>query len=266
MTMLTNVFTKALRDQRRALVGWSTGLALLVVLEGALWPTVRNMGNLRDFIANYPEALRELFKIDQFATGTGFLNGELYSLLLPILFLVYGIGRGARAIAGEEEAGTLEVLLTTRVSPVSLVLHKAAALVVAVVGLGAVLFVAVAVCSPLFGLGITAGAALTGSLAMVLLGIEFGMLALAISAISGRHTIAVAGASALAVAAYLLYAAGGLVDALDSWRIVSPFQQALGDGPLGAGLPVVYLWMPAVAVLVVLAALPAFDRRDITVH
>ena len=88
MMMLTNVFVKTLRDQRRALVGWSIGLAVLVLLEAALWPTVRNMGNLQDFIANYPEALRELFKIDQFATGNGFFNGELYSLMLPILFLV----------------------------------------------------------------------------------------------------------------------------------------------------------------------------------
>jgi beta-exotoxin I transport system permease protein len=266
MTVFANVFVKTLRDQRRALIGWSIGLAVMVLLEAALWPTVRNMGNLQEFIANYPKALRELFKIDQFATGSGFLNGELYSLLLPILFLVYGIGRGARAVAGEEEAGTLEVLLTTRVSPMSLVLHKAAALTVAVAGLGVVLFAAVMVCSPLFGLDVTAGEALTGSLAMVGLGIEFGVLALAVSAVSGRHAIAVAAASALAVGAYLLYAAGGLVDALSSWRGVSPFQQALAGGPLGAGLPAAYLWMPAVAAVFLLAALPVFDRRDITVH
>jgi len=266
MTMLTNVFVKTLRDQRRALAGWSMGLAVLVLLEAALWPTVRNMGNLQDFIASYPEALRELFKIDQFATGNGFFNGELYSLMLPILFLVYGIGRGARAVAGEEEAGTLEVLLTTRVSPVSLVLHKAAALAVAVAGLGVVLFVAVLLSSSAFGLGVTPADALTGSLSMVLLGLEFGMLALAVSAVSGRHAVAVAAASALAVAAYLLYAAGGLVDALRSWRGVSPFQQALADGPLGAGLPASYVWMPLAAAVFLFVALPVFDRRDITVH
>jgi ABC-2 type transport system permease protein len=266
MTVLANVFLKTLRDQRKALVGWSIGLAVLVLLEAALWPTVRNMGNLREFIANYPEALRELFKVDQFASGTGFLNGELYSLMLPILFLVYGIGRGARAVAGEEESGTLEVLLTTRVSPVSLVLHRAAALAVAVVTLGAVLFAAVAVCSPVFGLDIPAGDAATGSAAMILLGVEFGWLALAVSAVTGRHVVAVAVAAAVATAAYVLYAAGGIVDALQPWRGVSPFHQALADGPLGAGFPLTYLWMPAAAVVFVGVALPLFDRRDITVH
>ena len=264
--MLTNVFLKTLRDQRRALAGWSIGLVVLVLLESALWPTVRNMGNLADFVANYPDAMKELFKLDQFGTGTGFLNGELYSLMLPILFLVYGIGRGARSIAGEEEAGTLEVLLTTRVSPTGLALHRAAALAAAMIGLGVVLFLAVAVCSPLFGLDVPLGEAAAGSVAMVLLGIEFGWLALAVSAVSGRHVVATAVAAAVAVAAYVLYAAGGLVEQLQPWQGVSPFDQALAGGPLGGGLAWTFLWMPAAAVVFVAVALPVFDRRDITVR
>lgn len=264
--MLTNVFLKTLRDQRKGLVGWSIGLIVLVLLEAALWPTVQGMGNLQDFIAGYPEALRELFKLDQFASGTGFLNGELYSLVLPILFLVYGIGRGARSIAGEEEAGTLEVLLTTRVTPTSLVLNRAAALAVNLVCLGAVLLLGVMTFSPVFGLDVAAGDAVTGSVAMVLLGVEFGWLALAISAVSGRHVVAIAVAGALAVAAYLLYAAGSLVEELEPWQGLSPFHQALAGGPLGAGFPLAYLWMPAAGVVFVLAALPLFDRKDITVH
>jgi ABC-2 type transport system permease protein len=264
--MLTNVFLKTLRDQRRALVGWGVGLVVLVLLEAALWPTVQNMGDLERFIANYPDALRELFKLDQFGTATGFLNGELYSLMLPILFLVYGIGRGARAVAGEEEAGTLEVLLTTRVSPTSLVLHRAAALAAGMTALGVVLFAAVAVCSPVFGLDVPLGEAAAGSVAMVLLGMEFGWLALAVSAVTGRHVVATAVAAAVAVAAYVLYAAGGLVAALQPWQGVSPFDQALAGGPLGGGVRWAFLLMPAAATVFVAAALPVFDRRDITVH
>ena len=264
--MFTNVFTKTLRDQRRALVGWSIGLVVLVLLESALWPTVRDMGNLADFVANYPEPMKELFKLDQFGTGAGFLNGELYSLMLPILFLVYGIGRGARSIAGEEEGGTLEVLLMTRVSPTNLVLHRAAALATGMVALGVVLFLAVAACSPVFDLGVPLGEAAVGSLAMVLLGIEFGSLALAVSAVTGRHVVANAVASAVAVAAYVLYAAGGLVTGLEAWQGFSPFDQALAGGPLGGGLAWAFLWMPAAAVVFVAVALPVFERRDITVR
>jgi ABC-2 type transport system permease protein len=261
--MLRNVFLKSLRDQRRGLVGWGIGLVLLVLLEAVLWPSVRDMMNLEDLLANYPEPMRELFDLEEFSSGAGFFNVELYSLLLPILFLFYGIGRGARAVAGEEEAGTLDVLLLTRVSPVGLVLRQVAALAVGLLVLGTVLFAAVMVFSPVFGLGITAGDAATGSLSMVLLGIEFGWLALAVGAATGRRTFAVAVASALAVAAYVLYAAGALVEAVQPWQPLSPFQQALQGGPLGAGLPPRYGWLALGAVFAVLAGLPVFHRRDI---
>jgi ABC-2 type transport system permease protein len=48
--------------------------------------------------------------------------------MLPGMFLVYGVGRGARAIAGEEEHGTLELLLVTPVSGASIIAQKALAL------------------------------------------------------------------------------------------------------------------------------------------
>ena len=108
--MLANVFTKTLRDQRRSLIGWSIGIATLILVEGALWPSVRDMPNLDEFLASYPEALKEAFNLGAMTTGTGFLNAELYTLVLPILFLVFGISRGARLVAGEEEAGTLEAV------------------------------------------------------------------------------------------------------------------------------------------------------------
>ena len=58
--MFRSVFRKTLYDQRRAFLGWSVGVALLVGLMAAIWPSVRDMPNLDEFVANYPEAMREL--------------------------------------------------------------------------------------------------------------------------------------------------------------------------------------------------------------
>lgn len=264
--MLRTVFGKAIRDARRSLIGWSIAMVLLVLAESALWPAMPDLAAMERFLQSYPEVMRELFHLDEFATGTGFLNAELYSALLPILFLVYGIGHGARAIAGEEENGTLDVLLVTSVSPVRLTLERAAALAASLALIGTVLFAAVLTFSPTFGLGVTAADAATGSLAMALLGIEFGWLALAIGAATGRRVLAVAVTAALAVGSYLLYVAGALVPDVEPWQPVSPFFQALDGGPLGAGLPPAYGWLPLVGALALAAALPVFDRRDVATH
>ena len=108
--------------------------------------------------------------------------------------------------------------------------------------------------------------AATGSLAMVLLGTEFGCLALAIGAITGRRAVAIAVAATATLAAYLLYVIGQLVEEVQPWQPLSPFHQAVTGGPLGAGLPPAYAWMAIAAAVVVAAALPIFERRDIAIR
>jgi ABC-2 type transport system permease protein len=261
--MLRNVYLKALRDQRRALLGWGVGITLLVLLEAALWPSIRDMPDLRQFLANYPKVIRELFNLEDFGTGAGFLNTELFSALLPMLFIVFAIGRGARSIAGEEEAGTLEVLLVTPVSTTRLVLQQAAALATATAGLGAVLYASTLLWSAVFGMGVGPADLAGATLSMVLLGLEFGWLALALGAMTGRRGLAVGASAAAAVGAYVLYVAGQLVGAVEPWQQLSPFHQALQGGPLGAGLPVAYAWMALAGVVFVAASMPVFGRRDV---
>jgi len=263
IAMLRNVFLKSLRDQRRALLGWGIGIAALVLLESALWPSIRDMPDLNAFLANYPEPMRKLFNLEDFGTGAGFVNVELFGTMLPVLFIIYGIGRGARMVAGEEEAGRLDVLLVTPVSTTRLVLQQAAALAAALAALGGVLYVAVLSASVLFDLGVGAADLAGATLAMVLLGVEFGWLALAVGAATGKRAAAIGVATTAAVGAYVLYVAGQLVDAVQAWQPLSPFHQALTGGPLGAGLPAAYAWMPAAAAVVLAAALPVFNRRDI---
>ncbi|BAW07535.1 ABC transporter permease [Nocardia seriolae] len=261
--MFSTVYLRCLRDQRRGLIGWSIGLVALVLLESALWPSISRISGLKQLLDSYPESLRKLFAIDEFTSGTGFLNTELYSMMLPILFLVFAISRGARAIAGEEESGTLEVLLITRVTPVRLLLEQSAVLLTGLTALGTVLFVAVIACSAVFGMHVGLAAAATGSVAMIVLAAPFGALALAVGSATGRRLVALAIASVAAVGAYVLYAASKIVESVRPWGPWSPFQQALADGPMGGGLRLGHLWLIVLAVAFVAAALPVFDRRDV---
>lgn len=264
--MFRNVYLKSLRDQRRAWIGWSIGIALLVLLEAAIWPSIRDMSAWKDLLAAYPEPMRKLFNLDEFTTGAGFMNAELFSAMLPLLFIIYGIARGSRAIAGEEEAGTLDVLLVTRVSPTRLVLQQAASIVTGLLLLGAVLAVVLLAGSAVFDMGLSVAGLAVATLSMVLLGTEFGWLALALGAAFGRRAIAIGGSTALAVASYVLYAAGQIVESVQPWQPISPFHQALNNGPLSATVPISYIWMPIAAAVFVLLAIPVFNRRDIASH
>jgi beta-exotoxin I transport system permease protein len=261
--MFRNVFLKSLRDQRRSLLGWSIGVVGLVLLMSAIWPTFRDMPDLRQFLDNYPKQFGKLFNIDAMLSGSGYLNAELFSIMLPVLFVIFGIGRGARMIAGEEEAGQLEVVLVTPVSPVRLLLQQAAALATAVGALGLTLFVALVAASGLFGMGVPVAQAAVAALSMALLGLEHGYLALAIGAVTGRRSVAIAVATVVGLLGYVLYIVGQLVEQFHGWQPVSPFYQAIHGGPIGGGVTLSFAWMLLATLVFVAVATPVFNRRDI---
>jgi ABC-2 type transport system permease protein len=262
--MLTTVLGKTLRDLRRPLVGWGVGFVVIVVLMAAIWPSMEDIfARDPDILAAYPEAMDRLFDLAGFATGAGFLNAELFSIVLPAMFVGFGIARGARLVAGEEQDGSLEIVLVTRISRTRLLLEKAAGLAIGLLVLGVVVFLAVVVSSPVVDMGIPVAHAAVGSLSMVLIGVQHGWLALAIGAATGRRSVAVAAATAVAVAGYLLHVLGALVDAIEPWQPLSPFTQAIGAGPVSGTVPAGFAWLALTAAVVLAAALPLFDRRDI---
>jgi ABC-2 type transport system permease protein len=229
----------------------------------ALWPSVRSMGDISGFMDQYPDAIKDLFDVESITTGSGYLNAELFSIVLPAMFIVFATGRGARLIAGEEEGERLATLLTAGVPRRAALAQSATTVATSTAALAAVTWAAIVVCSMAFRMGVSPWSAATGALSMLVLGVLHGSVALAVGAATGRRTPAVAASGSLAGAGYVLYVAGQLVRWLHGWQPLSPFTLALRGGPVGAGLPLGYGALVAGALVALVAAAPAFDRRDV---
>ena len=107
-------FAKTFRDQRRALVGWGIGLA---GWRRCTSPSTRPSGTARPPSSGTCRTCRRRSRTligDQTSLRPPDTCGaRSFSSLGPILFLVFVVGSGARAVAGEEEAGTLDLVLST---------------------------------------------------------------------------------------------------------------------------------------------------------
>ena len=265
--MPRELLRRGLLDRRRALVAWSLGVSAYVLLIAAIFPSIESSKELDELVESYPDALKSLFGIGSgsLTSGPGFLDAELFSFMLPLFVFVLAIGSGARTLAGEEDAGRLELLLAYPVGRSRTVLAKSIAVAVEVALVCAVILVVLAGFDPLVGLDIAAGklAAAVGGLAV--LGILHGWLAVAVGAAVPSRTIALGVPAAVAAGGYLVAGLHELAGWLDPFRFVSPFwwigSSPLQNGVRGWGILVVLL--AALASLV--AAMLLFERRDLKV-
>ena len=266
--MLRNVALKTLRDMERGLVWWSLGLVALVALIVGVFPTVRDNKELNKLVQSYPEAIKGLVSfggVVDYTSGPGYLGSELFAFMVPLLLLVAAIGAGARAIAGEEERGTLDLLLALPLSRRRVVVEKLAAVLGELVVLGLVLWLSIVVAAPLVDLGISAGNAGAAVLYAVALAFAFGAISLLVGAATGHRGRAIGISAALAVAAYLVNSLSALVGVLDRIKEASPFFHYAATNPLRSGFEGGHLaFLLAVAAVAGVAAPLVFDRRDLT--
>ena len=122
------IVRKTLRDLRWRIVGWGLGLGALAALLVLLFPVIG---------AQFEGVEVENFgfgDIDDFSNPRQFLQVEFFTWS-PVLMTVFSIMVGGALLAGEEGAGTLEVLLSQPLARRGLFLGKLAGAAVAVIAI-----------------------------------------------------------------------------------------------------------------------------------
>jgi ABC-2 type transport system permease protein len=262
--MLRSVFAKGMRDQRNALIAWTIAVVAYALLIVAFYPTIKaSMASVQDMADKMPKVLRDAFIGSDMASPTGWIDTKFFSLMAPILFLVYAIGAGARSIAGEEEEHTLDLLLAQPVSRGRVLLEKYGDVVVGLLVLTAALFVTLVATAPLFSMDVAVGKLLQGSLLVGLLGLAFGSVAFLVAGATVRRALAYGVAGGLAGAMYLVNILAPDVAGLHWLRPLSLFSY-YGIAPVAEGLRGEDVAVFAgVSLACLAAAYLIFGRRDI---
>jgi ABC-2 type transport system permease protein len=266
--MPRSVLSKTLWDRRRSFAWWTLGLVGLVALMTAVYPTIRDNPEMNRLVDEYPEALKAFIAFGgavDYTSGAGYLGSELFSLMIPLLFIVCSVGNGAGAVAGEEERGTLDLLLSTPVTRRRVAVEKIAAMALELFGLVLVLCAALWVGAAAVGMDDVSAAQLAAATTSAgLLALAFGAIAFLVGAATGPSAQANRVATAGAVAAYLVNGLAALVEILEIPQKLSPFYHyAIGD-PLRQGLALDHsLVLVAITLAAAAAGVIAFERRDL---
>ena len=100
----------------------------------AFWPSLEGTSALTD-ITKSSQSLMEAFGVQDLATAAGYLDGQMYALMLPLLLSGLAIAATSALTAGDEDAGRLELVHALPVSRTAVWLARmgAAAIVLAAV-------------------------------------------------------------------------------------------------------------------------------------
>lgn len=214
--------------------------------------------------ADFPDALLAAIGGVDLSTPSGWIQGEFLASIYPIAAITLFASMGSRALAGEEEGHTLDLLLASPLPRRRIVVAKVLAML-GFAGLVAVTtFVALVVGTRVAGFDLAVEGLAAASVLGVLLSLVFGGVALVVGAATGRARTGSAVAAGLAVVAFVVNAFLPLADNLAGYARLSPFHYFLSSDPLANGMA----WghaavLAAIAALLVAASVLVFDRRDL---
>ena len=263
------VMTRQLADRRRGALWWTLGTASAVATIVGLWPSVKGNGDIEDIVKDLPAGVQAMFGMQEgisISSAAGYLQGRLFSTILPVLFVVYAIGLGARAIGGAEEDGTLQLVVVAPVTRRRVAYERFAAakvLVLAQVVVALATTYAIGAAVSVFD-DISAERVLLATIGVMELALLHLSIAFTVGASTGRRGPAMAVASGVAVGGFVLHGLAASATAIEPVRLISPWwwfldRNLLVQDPtfLGLGLPLI------LSAAIFLIGVVAYERRDL---
>jgi ABC-2 type transport system permease protein len=254
------IYTKHLLERyARSGRWWALVVAFYISMLIVVYPTFVESGTFD--LDRFPKFMVEAFDIPDMTQPTVFLEQQVFGNL-PLILPFFLIMAFAGAIAGAEDRGALDILMTNPIPRRNVILAHWIA--VATVLLGIVLFVGAAMwtVAQIMSLDFTAGAALRGVLNLLPICLAFGTLALALSAKMRNSGAVIGSVFAFIFLMYLMEILSNLVPSLDWLGSLSVFHyygNAMTEGfPWGSAMG-----LSAIIIALLVVAVRLFEKRDI---
>ncbi|MEI7030358.1 ABC transporter permease [Streptomyces pratensis] len=260
----SEIFRRGVQIQQRTLYAWSGALVLLALSVVGAWPSMESSGALEDFSSGVSPEVAAAFGIDQISSASGYLKGNLYAVLLPLLLGLMAVTAAAAQTGGDEEAGRLELLLALPVARRQVFLLRFGCVAFGLTAASVLVWLSVYGSVVAYDMDVSSGGVAAVTLTVALLAVAHAGIAYAVVGFGLGRGPALGAAAGVLVVGYLLHAIAPMSDSLEPLANLSPWEWALGNDPLLNGVP----WggvalLVGLTVAVVAAGTYAVDRRDI---
>lgn len=264
---MSPVIKATLWQRRWSTFWWAVGIASFIAITLVFYPTFKNSASsLEQSFASLPKAALGLFGgSSDFFSPVGYLNSQIFFLLLPLLLTMLAVSLGASLIARDEQDSTLETLLARPISRGRLMTAKILAGSTILAAVSLVSLAAVVLFARIFQLSAVPSSAIAlATVNSFLLAYCTGAIAFLLAATGWARGAAIGIGAFIGFAGYIISSLAGTVNWLKGPSKVFPFNYFQSE----AILRQTYHWTSAlyfVAVIVVCGILSytVFRRRDL---
>lgn len=238
-------------------------MAAYTFIVVAVYPSFRGSSSLNS-LTKGGSSLAALFgATGSLTSAPGWLDVNLYKNFVPLIVLLVTIGYGAATLAGLDEDGVLGLVASLPLTRRRLVGEKAGAMLAQALLVAAAVAVVVAT-GRWFQLAIPLPRLVGVTVAVALLGVDFGLLAMAAGAATANRGLAVGSGAAVATISYVVSSLWPVASWIRPARYFSLFYWAVGNSQSAHGVSWAAYGVLVAAGLVLLAlTAAAFDRLDI---
>lgn len=263
--MISSLVRKTFRDHWKSLTAWGSVIVFMSSIQLYVYPTIVKTGEgMNQLLESFPESIKQIFRMQDYTSGAGFLSTELFSMMIPLVLIAVGSTWGASGTAQEEEDGTADLIFALPLSRQRVILSKIIATICACLLLGVITFVSISIGAPLVNMELDTIHLLAACISMFLLGTFFASVGFLIGSLTGKKGVSLGISSGLGILAFLFYSLAPLVNTFDYLTPINPIQWSIGGNQLFEGPDYVgYAKLIAASAVLYFLAMISFNRKDI---
>ncbi len=260
------IYRYALSRARGQVLGWGLPLGLLSLYLALFYRTVvQQREQFEQLLRHYPKEVIAFFgNVETIATPEGYLSVEMFSYM-PLVLGIFAILAGSGLLVGDEEKGTLDLILAHPVSRTDLFVGRLLAFVTTTVAILALMWLGLVTAGIWSPLGVGVGRLILPFLSLLAILLLFGTLALLLSMLLPARRLAAMGAGILLVGNFFLVGLANINDDLKPIARLTPLHYYQSGEAIGGLNGRWIVGLLAVAVLFALLAWWRFQQRDIRV-
>ncbi|OGL30438.1 hypothetical protein A3F37_01005 [Candidatus Saccharibacteria bacterium RIFCSPHIGHO2_12_FULL_41_12] len=245
---------------------WSVAMFSMIFLNMIFYPSFKDQAQqLQKSFENMPDAAVQLFGgSTDFFSPIGFLNSQIFFIMLPLILGILAIGLGSSLIAREEQDGTIEGLLSRPISRSAFLLAKGSAGIIILTAITLVGLLTTVITAKFVKLDVSVILMCLATFGCFLLTLSFGAIAFMLTTIGKARGASLGIASLIAIGGYLVSSLAGTVSWLENPSKLFPFSYYKSE----AILRETYNWSNALFFVILIAVCifigwVSFRRRDI---